>query len=162
APTGRFGEPVEVTSFSEFEREFGQLDPAMELGYAVRQFFDNGGLRAWVVRARTQHAAPESLAAFDAVPILNILCLPGWAEDEVRTARAGTEAGVRGNTDIAAQLSEAEVDELASEGVNAIRSLPGAGVVVWGARTVAGEGEWKYVPIRRLALFIEESLYQGL
>jgi uncharacterized protein len=54
---------------------------------------------------------------------------------------------------------------LRRQGVNAIREVPGHGIVVWGARTVGGGGqsgeEWKYVPVRRTALFIEESLYRG-
>ena len=44
--------------------------------------------------------------------------------------------------------------------------LPGYGTVVWGARTLQGNdergSEWKYIPVRRTALFIEESLYRGL
>jgi uncharacterized protein len=49
-------------------------------------------------------------------------------------------------------------------GVNCIRSLPGRGTVVWGARTRAGlgEAEWKYVNVRRTALFLEESIRRGL
>ena len=43
--------------------------------------------------------------------------------------------------------------------------MPGAGPVVWGARTMVGDdrlaSQWKYLPVRRLALFIEESLYRG-
>ena len=50
-------------------------------------------------------------------------------------------------------------------GVNCLRSFPVAGHVVWGARTLAGAdllaSEWKYLPVRRLALFLEESLYRG-
>jgi phage tail sheath protein FI len=50
-------------------------------------------------------------------------------------------------------------------GVNCLRSFPVNGRVVWGSRTLAGAdqlaSEWKYVPVRRTALFIEESLYRG-
>jgi phage tail sheath protein FI len=50
-------------------------------------------------------------------------------------------------------------------GVNCLRTFPVIGRVVWGARTTAGAdqlaSEWKYVPVRRLALYIEESLYRG-
>jgi len=49
--------------------------------------------------------------------------------------------------------------------VNCLRSLPAAGRVIWGSRTLQGNdrlaSEWKYVPVRRLALFLEESLYRG-
>ncbi len=50
-------------------------------------------------------------------------------------------------------------------GVNCLRSFPDIGNVIWGSRTTVGAdhlaSEWKYVPVRRLALFIEESLYRG-
>jgi len=50
-------------------------------------------------------------------------------------------------------------------GVNCLRSLPLQGPVVWGARTCEGAddlgSQWKYIPVRRTALFIEESLYRG-
>jgi hypothetical protein len=50
-------------------------------------------------------------------------------------------------------------------GINCLRSFPVVGRVVWGSRTLVGAdvlaSEWKYVPVRRLALFIEESLFRG-
>jgi uncharacterized protein len=50
-------------------------------------------------------------------------------------------------------------------GLNCLRSFPVAGNLVWGARTLVGAdllaSEWKYLPVRRLALFLEESLYRG-
>jgi hypothetical protein len=50
-------------------------------------------------------------------------------------------------------------------GINCLRTFPITGTVVWGARTLRGADqladEYKYVPVRRLALFIEESLYRG-
>ena len=46
-------------------------------------------------------------------------------------------------------------------GVNCLRSFPGLGIVAWGARTLVGESDFKYSPPRRLALFIEESIYRG-
>jgi phage tail sheath protein FI len=49
--------------------------------------------------------------------------------------------------------------------VNCLRSMPAAGRVIWGSRTLQGNdrlaSEWKYVPVRRTALFIEESLFRG-
>jgi phage tail sheath protein FI len=50
--------------------------------------------------------------------------------------------------------------------INCVRTFPVYGTVVWGARTLQGNNEvgseWKYIPVRRTALFIEESLYRGL
>lgn len=50
-------------------------------------------------------------------------------------------------------------------GINCLRVMPAAGRVVWGARTMKGAdrlaNQWKYLPVRRTALYIEESLYRG-
>jgi phage tail sheath protein FI len=63
-------------------------------------------------------------------------------------------------------LTDAENGELNPLGINCLRALPPAGRVVWGARTLQGDNrlasEWKYIPVRRTALFIEESLFRGL
>jgi len=79
-------------------------------------------------------------------------------------APAGAEADLRGAT-ISAQLSSPENGELNALGINALRNFPQIGNVSWGARTLAGSdqeaSEWKYVPVRRLALYLKESLYQG-
>ena len=79
-------------------------------------------------------------------------------------APAGTEADVRGILDLDVNLSDREHGILNKAGANALRIFP-VGIVVWGARTLAGTdddpNEWKYVPIRRFALFLEESLFRG-
>jgi phage tail sheath protein FI len=79
-------------------------------------------------------------------------------------AAAGTEADIRGIVGLATKLTDLENGVLNKLGVNCARTFP-AGFVNWGARTLDGSdelgSEWKYVPIRRLALMIEESLYRG-
>lgn len=55
------------------------------------------------------------------------------------------------------------VDPQAGKSINAIRSFPNRGVMVWGARTLAGnDNEWRYVSVRRFCLFVEESIRRGL
>ena len=54
-----------------------------------------------------------------------------------------------------------EQDILNPERVNAIRTFPGSGIVVWGARTTSEDSEWTYVNVRRLLMFIEESIDEG-
>ena len=80
-------------------------------------------------------------------------------------APAGVEADLRNALDLDVNLTDAENGVLNQLGVNCLRVFP-SGFVNWGARTLAGsddEGsEWKYIPVRRLALFLEESLYRGL
>lgn len=80
-------------------------------------------------------------------------------------APAGTDASLTGVGGLALPLTDADSGQLNPLGVNCLRSFPVAGPVVWGARTLRGADrladEWKYLPIRRLALFIEESLFRG-
>jgi len=59
------------------------------------------------------------------------------------------------------ELTQGEIDRLSPQ-VNALRSLPAVGAVVWGARTASVDPEWKYVPVRRLVLFLERSIERGL
>lgn len=81
-------------------------------------------------------------------------------------APAGLEATLVGVPKLSVLLTDAENGELNPLGINCLRSLPGAGRVVWGARTLQGNAqlasEHKYIPVRRTTLFIEESLYRGL
>lgn len=80
-------------------------------------------------------------------------------------APAGSDASINGAAGLVVKMSDAENGQLNSLGINCLRSLPVYGNVVWGARTLHGHNdrgsEWKYVPVRRTALFIEESLYRG-
>jgi phage tail sheath protein FI len=79
---------------------------------------------------------------------------------------AGLDAVLTGVSDLAIRMTDADNGQLSALGVNTLRTTPGGECVVWGARTCAAvEGlasEWKYVPVRRTALFIEQSLSQGL
>jgi phage tail sheath protein FI len=80
-------------------------------------------------------------------------------------AAAGTDAVLR-NAQLTVKLEDLENGGLNPLGVNALRNFPIFGSISWGARTLNGAdqqaSEWKYIPIRRTALYIEESLYQGL
>jgi phage tail sheath protein FI len=79
-------------------------------------------------------------------------------------APAGIEADLRSVLDLEINLTDAENGVLNKQAVNCSRIFP-SGIVNWGARTIDGfddqGSEWKYIPIRRLALFLEESLYRG-
>jgi hypothetical protein len=46
--------------------------------------------------------------------------------------------------------------------VNAIRTVPNSGLVVWGARTIGSDASWRYVPVRRMAIFLRVSIYYGI
>jgi len=80
-------------------------------------------------------------------------------------APAGRDATLVGVKDLSVPMTDGENGLLNPIAVNCLRSFPVAGNVVWGARTYAGAdtlaSEWKYIPVRRLALYLEESLYRG-
>ncbi len=80
-------------------------------------------------------------------------------------APAGTEANIRGIRGLQYRFTDRENGVLNPQGINTLRVFP-EGIVNWGARTMDGDddfaSEYKYIPIRRTALFIEESLFRGL
>lgn len=264
--------PIAINSFADFERRFGRLWKESALGFAVRDFFLNGGREALIVRLRRPDDGPlrksdfisagkekanKGLYALTKADLFNLLCIPGYkdtglgfdvdkevissaarycearrglllvdspaswrteadaktgialgvgttsrnaalffprlrhpnpernnqkedfgpsgavagvfartdAQRGVWKAPAGSEATLVGVPELAVPLTDAEIGELNPLAVNCLRNFPGAGKVVWGARTLAGSdpaaSEWKYIPVRRTALFIEESLYRG-
>jgi phage tail sheath protein FI len=87
------------------------------------------------------------------------------ADRGVWKAPAGTEATLGGVQKTAYTLTDGETGALNPLGVNCLRVFPVYGAVSWGARTLRGAdqmtSEYKYVPVRRLALFLEECLYRG-
>lgn len=80
-------------------------------------------------------------------------------------APAGTDASLQG-VSLKVKLTDLENGGLNPFGINVLRNFPIFRNVSWGARTLEGAdqqaSEWKYIPVRRMALYIEESLYQGL
>lgn len=135
---------------------------------------------AWAVAATgtTRNAAvywPRILAA-DPLEQFRVRSMPASgaiagvysrtdSERGVWKAPAGTEAALRGTQGLAFTLTDMENGPLNKVAVNALRTFPAFGSVVWGARTRAGSDDtpddYKYVPVRRLALYLEESLYRG-
>jgi uncharacterized protein len=251
ASRGRSYRAVRIDSFREFEQRFGGIVANCDLGYAVQQFFLNGGEDAWVVRVARQLTAAKVIKGIQAlgpVDIFNLLAIPGVTNSEalfaaadycqqrraflivdapknaqtpaqmeqaVQNAKlprtsyaavyfpwinipdplnsgqlrltppsgsvaglfartdisgiwkspAGTSANLAGVSGVSYNLTASENEVLNALGINCLRVFP-TGTVAWGARTLEGANqsasEWKYIPVRRLALFIEESLYRGV
>jgi len=90
----------------------------------------------------------------------------GAGGNAVWLASAGTQAALPGNVTLACNLTDADHGTFNQLGVNVLRSFPLYGNLSWGARTLMGAdveaSEWKYVPVRRTAYYIEESLVEGL
>jgi uncharacterized protein len=115
-----------------------------------------------------RQADPQSAGALRALPpsgfVAGIYARTD-AQRGVWKAPAGTDASLNGAVGFETALSDAQNGNLNPIGINCLRTLPVHGNVTWGARTLHGQNdrgsEWKYVPVRRTALFLEESLFRG-
>jgi phage tail sheath protein FI len=106
---------------------------------------------------------------------------PGMPVTPVDVAPSGAVAGVFARSDeergvhkapvnevvhdisaLVTQVARGEREALASDGVNVLRFVEGRGNVVWGARTVSSDPEWKYVNVRRLVTYLEHSIEGGI
>ncbi|MGH9652653.1 MAG: phage tail sheath family protein, partial [Bryobacteraceae bacterium] len=80
-------------------------------------------------------------------------------------APAGIDASLTGESGLTTVLTDLQNGRLNIQAINCLRNFPVYGDVIWGARTLRGNdqvgSEWKYVPIRRLALYLESSLHDG-
>ncbi|HSR96249.1 MAG TPA: phage tail sheath subtilisin-like domain-containing protein [Kofleriaceae bacterium] len=77
-------------------------------------------------------------------------------------APAGIEATVPEAVGLQYQVIDAEQDLLNPISLNCLRQFPNIGIVSWGTRTLSSDPEWRYVPVRRMGLFLKESLRRGL
>lgn len=69
---------------------------------------------------------------------------------------------VIGAADLQTAIDKQGQERLSAQGINAIRSFVGLGILLWGARTTSSDSEWKYVNVRRYLLYLEQSIYLGL
>lgn len=77
-------------------------------------------------------------------------------------APAGIEATLLNVRRIEYKLLDAHQDDLNPLGINALRGMAAGGNVVWGARTLQPSSEWRYIPVRRMAIFLRTSIYNGI
>ena len=75
---------------------------------------------------------------------------------------AGVEASITGTVGLDFQILDQHQDQMNPHGLNAIRPIPGAGRVVWGGRTRQPTTEWRYVNVRRTAMFLRKSIFNGI
>ncbi len=147
-----------LIAHAENKRRFALIDPPPGLDVAgVRTF--RGGLDSghaalhwpWIVTVRGTEPPSPRIAGVIA---------------RVDTARgvwkAPANEAVTGATGFAHPLTKAEQDILSPLGINCLRSFPGRGNLVWGARTLSSDQTWKYVNLRRQCDWLEGSLHAGL
>lgn len=166
----------EASTFCQQRRAFLLMDPPTELGKvwdsAQKASTGVAALRVGLVKDYSAVFFPN-LTIDDNGLKKNIgpagaiagLCARTDGTRGVWKAPAGTDADLRGVIGLEQRFSDGENGILNPRAVNTIRIFPN-GIVNWGARTMDGDNdfgsEYKYIPIRRLALYMEESLYRGL
>ncbi|APU22245.1 phage tail sheath family protein [Actinoalloteichus sp. GBA129-24] len=109
------------------------------------------------------------IRVFDPVSGRNIPVPPGghvagvWARSDVERGvhKAPANEVVRGAVDLQNPLSKGEQDLLNPIGVNCIRAFSGRGIRIWGARTLSSDPAWRYLNVRRLFNYLEESILLG-
>ncbi len=86
-----------------------------------------------------------------------------WARnDDTRGVhKAPANEVVRGAITLELNITKAEHDQLNPNGINCIRAFPGRGIRVWGARTISSDPSWRYLNVRRLFNYVEESIFEG-
>ncbi|GAA4922183.1 hypothetical protein LX16_4826 [Stackebrandtia albiflava] len=86
-----------------------------------------------------------------------------WARNDAQRGvhKAPANEVVRGAIALQSQLTRAEQELLNPLGVNCVRAFPGRGIRVWGARTLSSDPAWRYLNVRRLFNYLEESILSG-
>ena len=124
---------IPITEFEEYKRAFADDTSNPYLIYGVEDFFKNGGKRCFAFRS-------------------------------VRTYGSNTRDSIAWNLGACPSQVVLNKDEdaiLNPKGANVMPLFTGKGILIWGARTVSTDTQWKYVKVRRLFIFIEESLEKG-
>jgi phage tail sheath protein FI len=110
----------------------------------------------WIVVADPLSGAPVTVP-----PGGHVLGIYARTDAERGGFTAPANGMVRGAVGLAFAVNEPTQAAVTPLGVNVIRAFPSLGIRVWGARTLSTDGEWKYVPVRRLFIFLERSIAEG-
>ena len=248
-PTGdALGKPVPVTSWNAYKDRLGEYKAGLNLPYAVRGFFDNGGTFAYVVPIKDMGGLDGALLELTRLPDVGLVCVPGlvdaaaqkdkvikhcedmhdrfaildgvqdkdplkpgnplltqrgavgssnygaiyfpWAkivdpaattpttiavppsghiagvmsrcDSTVGVHRAPANEQIRGAVGLDFTLNDAEQGMLNKQSINALRQFPGTPPMVWGARTLSADVPWRFINVRRLVSYVEDSLIEGL
>jgi phage tail sheath protein FI len=144
--------------FAVLEGPPGAADPA---GLAPRATLGETGYAAlyhpWI-----KVADPETGAPTQAPPGGHVLGVYARTDAERGVFKAPANQVVVGALAVAQEIGDAAQELLNPRGVNVIRKFSGRDIRVWGARTLSQNSEWKYVPVRRLFIFLERSIDRGL
>lgn len=104
---------------------------------------------------------PRAPGRLTIAPSGHVAGLYARVDNERGVFKAPANEALDGVLDLERQLADETQGPLNEDGINVIRRFPGRGVLVWGARTISEDTLWRYVNVRRLLLFIEESIQEG-
>lgn len=241
--------PVAITNWSAYTDAFGGYDATLNLPFAVRGFFENGGTLVYIVPIKDTTGLSAALDQLTRLPDISMVCVPGVVDPALQAtvithcenmgdrfaildgapdptplktdgalqkqragllskngfaalywpwivisdpaappdkpgrltrppsghiagvlARTDNQRGVhkapanepvRGALDLAYNLNDTEQGALNHSNINALRLFPGQPPMVWGARTLSDGTPWRYVNVRRLFSYVEDSILQG-
>lgn len=155
-----------VTHCEQLKDRFAILDPQDDL--------DIEGIQAFREPFDTRYAAlyypwlvvsdPSTNQFVEAPPSGHMAGIYARVDTERGVHKAPANVVIRGirlTDGIAQDVTKRQQDILNPKGINALRFFPGLGQRVWGARTLSSDQQWKYVNVRRLFLFLEESIDEG-
>jgi phage tail sheath protein FI len=155
-----------VTHCEQLKDRFAILDPQDDL--------DIEGIQAFREPFDTKYAAlyypwlvvndPSTGQFVEVPPSGHIAGIYARTDTERGVHKAPANAVIRGirlADGIAQDVTKRHQDLLNPRGINALRFFPGLGQRVWGARTLSSDTSWKYINVRRLFLFLEESIDEG-
>jgi hypothetical protein len=104
---------------------------------------------------------PSSGQSTHVPPSGHVAGIFGRNDDTRGVHKAPANEVIRGAIDLEVNITKAEHDSLNPVAVNCIRSFPGRGIRVWGARTLSSDPEWRYLNVRRLFNYLEDSILNG-
>jgi len=140
-----------VIDVAQGQGNFANLDPRSQIDTQYAAFY-----YPWLTVNDPQTGAPVNIPPGGAV-----LGIYARSDTERGVFKAPANETVRGALDLEYKIDERGQEVLNPRGVNVIRQFPGRGIRVWGARTLSSDTLWKYVPVRRLFIFLERSIYEG-
>ncbi len=149
----------------ELGDRFAILDPLPRADSAAirqqRELLGSDGGFAALYYPRIVISDPRAPGRITISPSGHVAGLYARVDEQRGVFKAPANEALDGVLDLERALVDETQGPLNERGVNVIRRFPGRGVVVWGARTISTATPWRYVNVRRLLLFLEESIQEG-
>jgi phage tail sheath protein FI len=156
-----------ITHCEQMQDRFAILDPGPNqdrdgaLAQRAMLGSDKGFAALYYPRIRILHPDPNVSDLLTVPPSGHIAGVFAYTDDKKGVHKAPANEKIAGVLGLERTLIEADQGLLNEESVNVLRFVRGRGHRIWGARTLAESTQWRYVNVRRLMLFIEESVQEA-